>query len=137
MVETLGNVGYQIGAVGIAAFTLAFLVIVRWWTDLLGRLIAGVLFTLTLVLIMSTLRMLHVELPGGLLTWRLGVFWLFGAVVWSALGTFIWAQFWAPRIRESARMTTRREYRSEEQADLADRRHGRDGRSDRVPGGDR
>lgn len=120
MVETLGNIGYQVGAVGIVAFAVSFLVITRWWTDLLGRLVAGVLITISAVLTMTVMRMLEVPLPGGLMVWRLVVFWAFGLAVWTALSTFLWAQFLAPRIRkQTGRMTTRREHRSEQETDLA------------------
>lgn len=132
-----GNVGYQIGAAGIVAFAVAFLFIVRWWTDHLGRMIAGVLAAMSGVLIVTTLRMINPELAEnmGFLLTRLLMFWAFGLGVWTALGSLIWAQFLAPRISGGERMTTRKEYRSEE-AYLADSRHGSDGSLDGLPGGD-
>ncbi len=130
MIEQWGNYGYQLGAAGILVFTAAFLLTVRFWTDTLGRVIATVLITMSGVLVMSTLRMLHVELPGGLLNWRAVVFWLFGAGVWSGIGVFVWAQFLAPRIKRVGRMTTRREYRNESQSRMGDVRGSRDGDSD-------
>lgn len=134
MLLNLGSWGYQIGAVGIVAFTLAFLFNVRWWTDWLGRVLALVLVTMSGVLFISTLRQLNLDLPGGILVWRLVAFWGFGLGVWSALGTFIWAQFLAPRLGRKSRMTTRREFRNEE-GHLADPWPARDGdRDDRTAG---
>jgi hypothetical protein len=122
-----GSWGYQIGAVGIVAFTLVFLVNVRWWTDWLGRVIALTLSSLSSVLIVTTLRQLHIDLPGGILWWRFFSFWLFGLGVWAGLGTFVWSQFLAPRIKLRPRLTTRREHRNA-QADLADSGNSRNGR---------
>lgn len=129
MVENIGNIGYQVGAIGIVLFSASFLIITRWWTDLLGRLVAGVLFTISAVLSMTVARMMNVEFPGGLFLWRAIVFWAFAFAVWTALCTFVWAQFLAPRIRKtSGRMTTRREFhRDEQEAGLADSRHRSDG----------
>lgn len=128
MVESIGNIGYQVGAVGIISFTVSFLLITRWWTDLLGRLVAGVLFTISAVLSMTVARMLNVQFPGGLFLWRAIVFWAFAFAVWTALCTFLWAQFLAPRIRkDTGRMTTRREHNSEQEVDLAGTRHSGDG----------
>lgn len=95
--ELIGNIGYWIGSVGILVFTLAFLLSVRWYTDILGRVIASVFAVISAVLLMSVARMLEVDLPGGLFLWRAVLFVLFGASVWSAVVVFMWAQFWAPR----------------------------------------
>lgn len=131
MLHDIGNFGYQVGALGIVAFTVAFLVIVRWWTDHLGRVIAGVLASISAVLIMTTVRMVKPELAADhtYLTARGVVFWVFGLGIWIGLGSFVWAQFLAPRIRQSERMTTRREHKHEE-ADLAGSRPDRDDGSD-------
>lgn len=117
----LGSLGYQIGAVGIVAFTLAYLVIVRWWTDILGRVVAGVLFAMSGVLVISTIRQIHPDVTEAFLVWRLVVFWFFGVGVWTALGTFVWAQFFAPRIKGTTRPN--RKWNHEEIA-LADPRYG-------------
>jgi hypothetical protein len=131
--EQFGNWGYQIGAVGIVAVTVTYFIIVRWWTDILGRVLAGVLGTTSLVLTMSTLRMLHVSLPDFFL-WRAAVFWLFAIAVWAGLSTMVWSQFYAPKVRHRERLTTpqRREH---EETDLAHPWHDRDGDSDSLSGG--
>jgi len=95
----VGSLGYQIGAVGIVFFTVAFLVSVRWWTDWLGRVLAGVLFATSAVLVVTTIRQLNPDLGGSFLIVRAVVFCLFGAAVWTSLATFVWAQFFAPRIK--------------------------------------
>lgn len=129
MLLSVGNIGYQVGAVGIIAFTIAFLVVVRWWTDFLGRIIAGVLSGICGVLIMSTIRMLYPNIDPSFFMWRAIVFWLFGLGVWIALGSFIWAQFFAPRLRNE-RMTTRREFKDEQESDVGSRRSSSDGDPD-------
>jgi MFS family permease len=96
-----GSLGYQVGGAGIVAFTLAYLVIVRWWTDTLGRVVAGVMSATSGVLIITTLRQIYPGHDGSILVYRAVVFWLFGAAVWSALSIFVWVQFLAPRIRRS------------------------------------
>lgn len=108
MLEQLGTWGYWMGASGIILINLVFAVAVPWWNDILGRLIMGVLTALSLVLGIIILRQLGVELPGSLVLWRAIVFWVFGLAVWTALGTFIWAQYMAGRVQKN-RLTTRRE----------------------------
>jgi len=130
-----GSWGYQVGALGIVAFTLAYLMNVRWWTDWLGRVVALVLSTMSGVLFITTLRQLNINLPGGILLWRVIAFWLFGLGVWIGLGTFIWAQFIAPRTMRKSRLSTRRELRYEEGI-LAARRSRRDGDPDDDPAGE-
>lgn len=95
--ELIGNIGYWVGSVGIVVFTASFLVSVRWYTDILGRVIASVFTVISAVLLMTVARMLDVDLPGGLFLWRAVLFVLFAASVWSAVVVFIWAQFGAPR----------------------------------------
>jgi hypothetical protein len=96
-----GSLGYQIGAGGIIAFTVAFLVSVRWWTDWLGRVIAGVLFSTSAVLVVVVLRQLFPEWEGSFLIVRAAVFWFFGVSIWISLASFVWSQFFAPRIKGS------------------------------------
>jgi hypothetical protein len=131
MLHDLTLWGYQIGAVGIIVFTLAFLVLVRWWTDALGLILAALFFILSMVLMVTTFRLVGINPPGGIDWWRVFVFDAFGVVVWMAVGTFIWSQLFAPRVRRP-RMTTRREHN--EEADLADSRLGRDGDPDNGSG---
>jgi len=83
--ESLGSLGYQIGAAGIFLVAVIYFVIVRWWTDVLGRVLAAILGTTTSVLVMVALRQLGVDLPGGFLAWRAAVFVLFAIAVWSGV----------------------------------------------------
>jgi MFS family permease len=136
----LGSIGYQVAAAGILLFTVSFLVVVKWWTDWLGRVLAGVLSATSAVLVVTTIRQIWPGLGGGVLVIRAIVFWLFGLAVWSGLATFVWAQFFAPRIK-GTRLTRSRTTRMEqvnEKASLADPRHDRDGDlHDRTGGHDR
>src|ERR1044071_985508 len=125
--EQLGTIGYEVSAFGVLFVTIAFLSIVRWWTDILGRVLAAVLSTVSLILILTLLRLVHIQIPG-LIWWRIILFWSFGLAVWAGLFTMIWAQFLAPRLRYQFhdRLTTPRR-RGHEEADLADSRPDRDG----------
>ena len=103
-----GSWGYQIGALGIVAFTLAFLIVVRWWTDLLGRVLAFVFTITSVVLLISAYRALTLTNSHGFLTVRVIVYWVFGLGIWTGLTSFFWFQFFAPRIRRNR--TTRKEH---------------------------
>jgi MFS family permease len=116
---------------GIVAFTIVYLAAVRWWTDILGRVIAGVFSATSAVLVVSTIRLINPDINGIYISVRALVYWLFGIAVWAGIGAFLWAQFMAPRGR-----TTRKEFFHEE-AHLADRGnrdhgglHDHSGRSD-------
>lgn len=124
---SIGALGYQVGAAGIVAFTLCYLVAIKWWTDWLGRVLAGVLFTTSAVLVTITLRQLNPDLAGHYFVWRAIAFWGFGLAVWASWATFLWAQFFAPRLKHR---TTRKDKQGEQEADLADSRSGRDGDPD-------
>lgn len=98
MLKLIGDVGFVVAAVGVLTFSLSFLIAVPWWTDRLGRAIAGVLGSVSIILILSILRLLQVPIPG-LFWWRAFVFTAFAATIWAATFAFIWAQFLAPRIK--------------------------------------
>lgn len=130
----IGSWGYQIGALGIVAFTACFLIAVRWWTDLLGKILAFVFGITSLVLLLSAYRSITQTTADGFLIVRVLLYWTFAIGTWTGLFSFFWFQFFAPRIRQG--MTTRREAR-DEKADLARTRPGSDGdRYDRA-GSDR
>lgn len=99
MLRDIGNYGYQAGAVGVVAFTICYLVAVRWWTDWLGRVLASVLFTTSGVLIITAIRQIRPEWQGPLFVWRAIFFCGFGITIWGSLATFVWSQYFAPRIK--------------------------------------
>jgi phosphotransferase system glucose/maltose/N-acetylglucosamine-specific IIC component len=123
-----GSTGYQIGALGIVAFAVSFFAVVRWWTDLLGRVLAFVFGITSLVLLVSAYRSLTQIDSHGFLTVRAIVYWVFGIGIWTGLISFYWFQFFAPRIRH--RTTRREDERHEQEADVAAGRSARDGGSD-------
>lgn len=108
MLLELGSLGYQIGALGVVIFTLVYLVAVRWWTDWLGLVLASVLFTTSGVLIVTTIRQIWPGTDHTIYVIRAVAFWAFGIAVWGSIATFIWSQWFAPRVR-----TTRRERQME------------------------
>jgi hypothetical protein len=70
----IGSTGYQIGALGIVAFAVSFFAVVRWWTDLLGRVLAFVFGITSLVLLVSAYRSLTDVQSHGFLVVRAIVF---------------------------------------------------------------
>lgn len=129
----VGSWGYQIGALGIVTFTVSFLMVVRWWTDLLGRVLAFVFTITSIVLLLSAYRSLtHADSENFMIV-RLVVYWTYGVGVWGGIVSFLWFQFFAPRVKH---LTTRRD-RQNEESTMAGSRNDRDGGSDRHSGGDR
>lgn len=106
MLEDLGNLGYQAGALGIVILTSLFLVAVRWWSDILGRVIAGILVSICGVLAISTVRIIVEPDSDTFFWWRLAIFWCFGVGVWIGLIVFVWAQFFARRRGVRSKLTT-------------------------------
>lgn len=101
MLLNAGNWGYFVGAIGILLLTVSYLVIVdRWWKDLLGLVLGAVLITVSSVIATSTIRLWMPDIAGWFLYLRVAVFWAFALAVWSGLGLFLWAQFFAPRIKQ-------------------------------------
>lgn len=135
MLLDIGNWGYQVGAVGIMTLTLAFLVSVRWWTDLLGRVLAAVFFSMSGILALGVIRLLNPDIGDTFFVWRAILFWGFGLGVWAGLAAFIWAQFFAPRMKID-RMTTRKEHYHEQEGSMGSDRSRRDGDSDDRAGVD-
>lgn len=107
----VGDWGYQIGGVGFLIFTTAFLVGVRWRSDLLGRLMAASFAIVSAIFLTGGYRLMHPGDSHGFLLWRMLLYVSFATVMWGSLGTFIWSQFFAPRIKNR---TTRKRKRDEE-----------------------
>lgn len=101
--EAVGDFGIILAGLGIVAFAVMFLTCVRWWTDWLGRSIAAVAAVPALILGLSVYRLMGGELPGGVQIWRATLFPALGVASWIATGTFIWTQFFAPRVKKHKR----------------------------------
>jgi hypothetical protein len=87
---------------------LIFLVSVRWWTDVLGRILAfvfGSMATMCAVIIVVTLG---IPVPG-LVHVRAALYTAFAVSVWGGVVAFLWAQFAAPRLRRYRRDHTKGE----------------------------
>jgi hypothetical protein len=84
----LGSRGYQIGALGIVAFTFSFFAAVRWWTDVLGRVLAFVFGITSVVLLLSAYRSLTQINSDGFLAVRAIVYWVYGIGIWTGLISF-------------------------------------------------
>jgi hypothetical protein len=127
-----GNWGYRIGGLGIVAFTIVFLVAVRWRTDVLGRLLAAVFIVISAIFLTGGYRTLYPGDSGGFLLWRMVLYVSFALTIWAGFVSFIWSQFFAPRIKNR---TTRR--RNDEEGNLAGRGPDPDGGADLGPAGNR
>lgn len=99
MVETVGDWGLAYAAISTLGVMLVYLICVRWWTDPLGRGIAAVFGSCALVIGIVAARLFNIPLPGGVLWWRAVGYWVLGTTMTGGMCTFIWAQFFAPRIK--------------------------------------
>lgn len=98
MLETVGDVGFVMAGVGMLVLGVLFLTCVRWWTDLLGAIIAAAFGAISLIMSLAAIRLVGLPLPG-LFWWRAILFNVLGVVFWAGAAGFIWAQFIAPRVR--------------------------------------
>jgi len=99
MADTIGDAGFILASLGVIAFAVAFLTCVRWWTDALGWTIAGGVALMSIILILSLVRMSGGELVFGVHFWRALFYPSLGVFVWVSTGIFLWAQFIAPRVK--------------------------------------
>lgn len=107
--EEVGNAGLIFAGLGVVAFAILFLTCVRWWTDTLGRSIAAVAAVPAIILGLGVYRVMGGDLPGGTQVWRATLYPLLGVVSWIAGGVFIWAQFFAPRVKKIKKNRTKEE----------------------------
>jgi hypothetical protein len=102
VLRMIGNAGFILAAFMLALFTFLFMFAVRWWTDALGRLIAGVLTVILTMMVFASMRLAGIDIPA--------VEWL-RAILYGALGflmtcanvAFVWYQFIGPRLRQRKR----------------------------------
>lgn len=99
MLRAIGDVGFVFASLGVVAFTVLFLVAVRWWTDHLGRAIASVMGLTSLIAILACFRLMDIPLVGGVDLWRAIIYPLLGLSLWVSVVMFTWAQFIAPRVK--------------------------------------
>jgi hypothetical protein len=100
MLEVIGDIGFLLSAAMLILFSLLYLICVRWWTDILGRLIASVLIIIFTIMTLASIRILDVPLPG-VQWWRAGLYGGLGVSMTAANAVFVWSQFIAPRVKRS------------------------------------
>lgn len=94
--RVIGNVGFVSAAIALTLFAVLFLTSVRWWTDTLGRAIAGVVATVAVICLLASIVLLGFPVP--FVQWLRAILYpLLGLTAWSATIAFIWSQFLAPR----------------------------------------
>jgi hypothetical protein len=103
VLKLAGDVGFVLATLGVVAFTVLFLTSVRFWTDWLGRLVAAVFISVLLIMALSVVRLMGFPLPG-LFWWRAFLFNALGVAIWSGVVGFVWAQFYAPRLRRQGKL---------------------------------
>jgi hypothetical protein len=96
MMKTIGDLAFVASALMLGSFSLLFLFSVKWWTDPLGRIIAGVLTVILLIMSLAVLILTGVPLPGKQ-WWRIFLYGSLALLMFAANIAFIWAQFFAPR----------------------------------------
>jgi ABC-type nickel/cobalt efflux system permease component RcnA len=99
MVRLWGTVSFEVASFAFIVFTVGFFATVRWWTDALGRSIAGVVGSSAVILVVSLCYTLGVPIPG--ILWVRAVMYSSFALTMSiAVTVFFWSQFIAPRVHE-------------------------------------
>ena len=96
MLKTIGDYGFIASALMLGMFSILFLASVRWWTDPLGRIIAGVLTVVLLIMSLAVVVLVGIPLPG-INWWRVFLYGTLATLMAVGNVTFIWAQFFAPR----------------------------------------
>jgi len=94
VLKLAGDVGFVLAGTGAFAFALLFFICVRWWSDLLGRILAGAIGSIAFIMVLSMVRLIGLPLPG-LFWWRAFLFNALGLVLWAGAGAFVWTQFFA------------------------------------------
>ena len=103
MVQHIGDWGLVAVWLGLAFVTTSYFIVVRrWWADLLGATIGFVFLSVALVLGVVTWRIMGWPLHGDIMVWRAVLYPLLATAIWCGGCVMIWAQFWAPR-RKSRR----------------------------------
>jgi len=98
VLKIIGDIGFLVAGVGSAIFTILFLGTVKWWTDVLGRVLACVVGSIGIIMALSMVRLFGLPLPG-LFWWRAIMFNALALAIWSGVIAFSWSQFFAPRRR--------------------------------------
>lgn len=106
MLKVAGDVGFVTATLGVVVFTALFFSSVRWWTDWLGRAIAAVFGSIFFIMVLAAVRIIGFPLPG-LFWWRAFLFNALGLAIWGGVAGFVWAQFFAPRLKNPDRMKQR------------------------------
>lgn len=92
MIELWGDIGFLAFGGSTALFTLLYLTLSRWYSTLLGTLIAIFMFSITILCTYISLRIWEIDLPAVEYV-RLTVFWLGGLSMTFSVVAFIKVQF--------------------------------------------
>jgi hypothetical protein len=99
MVELIGDISFVLAALALVVFAVLFLTAVRWWTDQLGRSIAGVVATIAFIVLLGILRIAGLIASSDLDWIRAIMYPILAVTTWIGTGTFIRAQFLLRRHR--------------------------------------
>jgi hypothetical protein len=98
MVREVGTIAFQVASFAFIVFTVGFFMTVRWWTDALGRSIAGVVGSSAAILVVSLCYTLGVPIPE-ILWVRAVLYCVFALTMGTGVVVFFWSQFIAPAVR--------------------------------------
>lgn len=105
MLERIGDIGFLTAASMLLCFSILFLTCVTWWKDLLGRVIALILGVMVTIMILASLVVFDVPIPGKM-WWRAFLYNLLAFAMFLANVAFVWSQFIAPRRKKRQGRTT-------------------------------
>lgn len=96
--KAIGDLAFIASALMLGTFSIMFLLSVRWWTDPLGRIIAGVLTVVLIIMSLAVVVLTGVPLAG-IQWWRVFLYGGLALFMFAGNIVFVWAQFIAPRKR--------------------------------------
>lgn len=99
MVKEWGTFAFQVASLMFVLFVIAFFTTVRWWSDILGRTMAGVVGSAAAIMGVSLCYTIGIPIPG-ILWVRAVLYSAFALTMSAAVVVFFWSQFIAPRVRD-------------------------------------
>lgn len=113
MVKEWGTIAFQVASLAFVLFVVGFFTTVKWWTDALGRSIAGVVGSTAAIMGVSLCYTIGIPIPG-ILWVRALLYSAFALTMSAAMIVFFWSQFIAPRVRDRRRHTSAKHQRAAE-----------------------
>ena len=93
--KQVGDFGLVLSASAMLTLTLLFLVFTKWYRNVLGRMVAGVLFIMSTIMAFAGARIAGLNIAG-IMAIRATLYVTLGLAFWALVVGFIAAQFLLP-----------------------------------------